>query len=176
VATVYTVGHGARSAEELVLILRQAGVKTLVDVRAYPVSRRHPHFSREKLKASLVEAGIAYDWQGEALGGFRKGGEHSAHTALRHPMFRAYAEHMEKQSFQKAAAALAATAERVCIMCAEGDPAHCHRSLIADWLVVHGHHVVHLLGGNESRAHVLNPAARNEGGRLIYAGPQSRLL
>jgi uncharacterized protein (DUF488 family) len=57
-ATIYTVGHGARSAAELLFILREGEIRTLVDVRAYPVSRRHPHFSKEALQATLAEAGI----------------------------------------------------------------------------------------------------------------------
>src|SRR5262249_22830725 len=68
---IYTVGHGARSAEQLIAILKEAGIGTLVDVRAYPASRRHPQFSRQPLSASLEKAGIAYRWEGKALGGMR---------------------------------------------------------------------------------------------------------
>jgi uncharacterized protein (DUF488 family) len=176
VATIYTVGHGARTADELVSILKESKIQTLVDVRAFPSSRRHPQFSREPLSVALQSSGIAYDWQGEALGGFRKSSANSPHTALRHPMFRAYAEHMAKPSFAEAATALTSLRERVCIMCAESNPAECHRSLIADWLVAHGHAVIHLLGEGRMREHVLNPAARMEEGRLVYAGAQPRLL
>jgi uncharacterized protein (DUF488 family) len=175
-ATIYTVGHGARSAEDFVSILKHAGIQTLVDVRAFPSSKRHPQFTRRWLSAALESSGIAYDWQGGALGGFRKGGADSPHTALEQPMFRAYAEHMGKQSFAEAARALTRRAERVCIMCAESNPAECHRSLIADWLVAHGHKVMHLLAHGYTREHALNPAARMEEGRLVYAGPQPRLL
>jgi uncharacterized protein (DUF488 family) len=176
VATIYTVGHGARRADELVSILKQARIGTLVDVRAFPSSRRHPQFSRQHLSGTLESSGIAYDWQGGALGGFRKGGASSPHTALRHPMFRAYAEHMAKESFAEAATALTRRSERVCIMCAESNPAECHRSLIADWLVAHGHRVVHLLAEGRTSEHALNPAACLEEGRLVYSGAQPRLL
>jgi uncharacterized protein (DUF488 family) len=176
VATLYTVGHGARSADELISILKQSEVQTLVDVRAFPSSKRHPQFSRQPLSIALESAGIAYQWQGEALGGFRKGSANSPHAALRHPMFRAYAEHMATASFAEAATGLARRRGRVCIMCAESNPAECHRSLIADWLVAHGHAVVHVLGEGRMREHALNPAARMEEGRLVYAGAQQRLL
>ena len=63
------MGHGARSAVAFVFLLRQARIARLVDVRAYPVSRRHPQFTRDALSQSLREAGIAYDWQGRGLGG-----------------------------------------------------------------------------------------------------------
>jgi uncharacterized protein (DUF488 family) len=140
-ATIYT-GHGARSAEELISILKQAQVGTLVDVRAFPSSKRHPQFSRQPLAASLESFGIAYDWQGGALGGFRKGG---------------YAEHMATAKFTEAVTSLTRRAERICIMCAESDPANCHRLLIAEWLVARGHKVVHLLAEGRMREHALHP-------------------
>ena len=81
--------------------------------------------------------GIAYEWHGKALGGMRP----------------SYAEHMQTEEFQTAAGALAGRKDRVCIMCAESDPAHCHRSFIADWLVARGHQVTHLLGSGGQREH-----------------------
>jgi uncharacterized protein (DUF488 family) len=117
-------------------------VRTLIDVRAFPVSRRHPQFSREPLAATLQEAGIGYEWQGKALGGYRRG---------------PYEEHMRTPPFRGAAAALASRAEHVCLMCAESDPAQCHRSHIADWLVAHDAPVVHLLAAGRSAEHARNP-------------------
>ena len=177
-ATLYTLGHGARSGQGFVDLLRAAAISRLVDVRAFPASRRHPQFSRARLAAMLTSHHIGYDWQGEALGGFRKGGEHSGHTALKQPMFRAYAEHMESCAFVRAGEALAeaAESEATCIMCAESDPAQCHRSLIADWLVSRGHRVVHLLEELRQRENLLNPLAVIEEGRLAYPGAQGKLL
>jgi uncharacterized protein (DUF488 family) len=106
-------------------------------VRAYPASRRHPQFSKDSLSASLGEAGIAYHWEGKALGGMRP----------------AYAEHMQTEQFRSGAAALTTMPGRVCIMCAESDPESCHRSFIADWLVANGQRVVHLLGLGRHREH-----------------------
>jgi uncharacterized protein (DUF488 family) len=98
-------------------------------VRAYPASRRHPQFSRDALSASLRDAGIAYRWEGKALGGMRP----------------SYADHMQTGQFQSAARALSQIGNPVCIMCAERNPSDCHRSYIADWLVAHGERVMHLL-------------------------------
>ncbi|MBV9190700.1 MAG: DUF488 domain-containing protein [Betaproteobacteria bacterium] len=120
-----------------VFLLQEARISTLVDVRAYPVSRRHPQFSRDALAASLAEAGIAYRWEGKALGGMRTGG---------------YAAHMETPLFQGAAKALIGS-DRACIMCAETSPADCHRSHISDWLVAQGERVVHLIQPGERREH-----------------------
>jgi len=134
------VGHGARSAVAFVFLLQEARIGRLVDVRAYPVSRRHPQFSRDELAASLAAAGIQYQWQGRGLGGMRKGG---------------YAAHMETPLFVSSASELveASRAERLCIMCAETDPADCHRGYISDWLVAHGERVVHLIQPGEQREH-----------------------
>jgi uncharacterized protein (DUF488 family) len=85
----------------------------------------------------LEEAGIAYRWEGKALGGMRP----------------SYADHMQTAQFQSAARALSGREGRVCIMCAESNPADCHRSYIADWLVAHGEHVIHLLGLGERQEH-----------------------
>ena len=136
-ATIYTVGHGARRAEALIAILKGAAVATLVDVRAYPVSRRLPQFSRERWQRSLEDHGIRYEWQGKALGGMR----------------RAYADHMQTAEFQAAAEALARRDGSVCMMCAERNPDECHRSHIADWLVARGHRVVHLMDEGQQRQH-----------------------
>ena len=106
-------------------------------MRAYPASRRHPQFSRANLEASLREAGIEYAWQGKALGGLRK----------------SYADHMQTSEFQSAAASLTRMDGRVCIMCAESNPADCHRSHISDWLVVHGERVMHLLELGRQQEH-----------------------
>jgi len=141
-ATIYTVGHGARSAEALIAMLKEAAIETLVDVRAFPTSKRHPQFLREPLAAALLASGIAYDWQGSALGGYRKV---------------PYREHMKTDRFREGAAALGARAERSCVMCAETNPDECHRSHIADWLTAHGHRVVHLLALGRSREHALHP-------------------
>jgi uncharacterized protein (DUF488 family) len=85
----------------------------------------------------MMDAGIAYEWRGKALGGMRQ----------------SYADHMQTEEFQAAAASLTERKDRVCVMCAESNPAHCHRSLIADWLVAHGARVMHLLELGKQREH-----------------------
>jgi len=173
--TVYTIGHGNRAIKEFVGLLQEAAIECLVDVRAFPASRRHPQFSREALERSLLGAGIRYVWEGKSLGGRRKAVAGSRHVALRSPGFRAYADHMETEDFHIGAARvleLAASAQ-IAIMCAERLPWECHRNLISDNLVARGLRVLHLMGPGESREHALNPVARRDGERLIYdAGEQ----
>ncbi len=70
--------HGNRSLEEFIALLGL--IRLLVDVRAYPTSRRHPHFSREPLSRALADNGIEYAWQGKELGGLRKPSRESVNT------------------------------------------------------------------------------------------------
>ena len=172
---IYTVGHGNRSIEEFLALLREAAIRCLVDVRAYPASRRHPQFAREALERSLGEAGIRYVWEGEALGGRRKASRDSPHIALRSPGFRAYADHMATREFHDGMGRLIelGRSARTSVMCAEGLPWECHRFLISDFLVAEGEKVIHLVNPGTAQEHRLNPLVRLEDGRLIYdAGKQ----
>jgi uncharacterized protein (DUF488 family) len=173
---LFSVGHGARAADAFVGLLREAGVGLVVDVRVAPGSRRHPHFSRAPLGRLLTEAGIAYEWRGTELGGFRTPKPDSPHTALPVDAFRGYADHMETETFGEALAwLLRAAAERpTAMMCAESDWRRCHRRLIADAAVVAGTSVVHLVDGGAEQ-HAIDPDARVDGGRLVYDGAQARL-
>jgi uncharacterized protein (DUF488 family) len=171
-STIFTVGHGARSLEEFLAVLRAASLGLLVDVRMHPGSRRHPHFSREALSHSLGEIGIDYDWRGEALGGRRKGAAHSRHFAWRNDSFRAYADHMDTPEFRSALDQLQREADsgtKLAVMCAETLWWKCHRRLIADALTVAGTEVVHLLGENDNQPHKLHEAIRtDENGLPVY--------
>ena len=177
--TIYTVGHGNRPIDELTGLLLEAGVACLVDVRAFPASRRHPHFGRAALERSLPGAGIRYAWEGEALGGRRKPSAQSPHLALRHPAFRAYADHMMTAEFREAVERLLETARSApaAVMCAERLPWQCHRFLISDFLVAGGNEVVHLVNPGKRQSHRLNPVARMREGELLYDGEtQAKLL
>ena len=57
-------------------------------------------------------------------------------------------------------------------MCAEAVPWRCHRSLIADALVVRGHGVLHIMSPAKADPHELNPMAVVQGGRITYPGPE----
>ena len=173
VTTVHTVGHGTKTTEELLGVLRSTDIETLIDVRRFPGSRRHPHLGREGLERALPAAGLAYEWWGEELGGRRSGRRDapSRHPAWRNASFRAYADHMDTPEFRTALErlVLAAGERRIAIMCAETVWWRCHRRLIADALVVRGVEVVHLLSERRSEPHKLHEAARaDEEGRVVY--------
>ena len=175
-ALLYTVGHSTRSLEDLVQTLQADAIATLVDIRAFPMSRRLPQFNRENLATSLPAAGIRYVWM-QALGGYRKKirGE-SPHVGLRNESFRNYADYMLTPEFGNAMAELIALAERsrTAYMCAERVYFRCHRMLVSDWLVAHGHEVMHIDGTGPVKPHRLTGEARMIDGELIYRG--DRLL
>jgi uncharacterized protein (DUF488 family) len=159
-------------------MLREAGVKRLVDVRAIPRSRRWPQYNGEALKRSLAEAGIEYLWRGEALGGLRKPSPGSPNVAL-DDAFRGFADHMATPAFGAAVDELLAMAAQAptAIMCAEKLPAECHRSLITDYVLARGGDVMHLIAPDRSEPGRPHPAARAVAGGLVYdGGGQQRLL
>ena len=168
--TVYTIGHGNRSLEEFVALLRGSSIGCLIDVRAFPGSRRHPHFGRGELERSLPAVDIEYVWEGTSLGGRRRPRPDSPHIALRHPSFRAYADHMESAEFAQGVQRVLDRAERVplAIMCAERLPWQCHRYMISDYLVAHGVEVRHLMDAGKPRSHAVRAEARVLDGKLVY--------
>ena len=173
-ATLYTIGHSTRTLNEFVAALKAHDIKTLVDIRAFPVSRRLPHFNRESLESELPKHGIQYVWM-KALGGYRKKIRNdSPHVALRNVSFRNYADYTLTHEFAQAMADLLKLAEqsRTVYMCAERVYFHCHRMIVSDWLVAHGHEVLHIDGEGPVRAHKLTAEARIIDGEMIYRGDQ----
>jgi uncharacterized protein (DUF488 family) len=166
--TLYTIGHSTRSAEELLELLRRNGVRQLVDVRAFPGSRRHPHFGRDELRAFLTAAEITYVHSPE-LGGRRARRPDAAPTAWREPGFAAYADYMTTAEFADAIDQLLARAadQPTTIMCSEAVPWRCHRSMISDAVVARGWDVLHILGTAVS-AHTLTSFAVVNGSDVRY--------
>jgi len=167
---VWTVGHGRLGAEELAARLRAAGVRQVADVRRRPASRRHPWLAGPALARGLARAGLGYRWLGEALGGLRPRPAAPEAPALE-PLWWGYAAHMQTEAFLAGVAALLAWAREAptALLCAEGDPARCHRTLLADHLALaEGVTVRHLLPDGGLREHRPHPAARAQGGRVRY--------
>jgi uncharacterized protein (DUF488 family) len=137
--TVYTVGHSNHSLERFLALLEAHGVATLVDVRSVPWSRRWPWFRRRPLAASAAVAGLGYHFLGEHLGG-------RPAVPGRTPGFDA-----------GVARVLALAAEgRTALLCAEADPARCHRAgLLAPALLARGARVRHLLAGGGAQDHTV---------------------
>jgi uncharacterized protein (DUF488 family) len=167
--TVHTIGHGTRSAEELVALLLDAGVETLVDVRRFPGSRRNPQFNRSALAETLAEAGVAYRHE-EELGG-RLSGEpgEERFACIRVDAFRSYAARMGTDRWQRALGA-ALDQPAPCFMCAETPWVKCHRRLISELLVARGHEVVHLISSGGTESHQRWDIAEYREGHLFLCG------
>ncbi len=166
---IYTVGHGDRTLDSMLTLIRQHEIKTLVDVRAQPHSTRFPYFSQAPLREALEDHGIVYHWAGRQLGGQVQAQPNCVHTALAEGL-RGFAEYMQTEPFARAVQQLLnlATRDRLCILCAEHLPEHCHRSLISDYLILQGVEVLHIVSEQRAQAHQLNPLARRESQALIY--------
>jgi len=169
-----TIGHSTRPIDEFVHLLRSHGVQRLVDVRTVPRSRHNPQFNRDQLSPSLHSARIHYSCV-PGLGGFRHASHDSVNTGWRNVSFRGYADYMQTPEFQKHLDALIELAqqERIAVMCAEAVPWRCHRSLIADALLVRGIEVREITSATGTRLHSLTPFARVDGAKIIYPPEQS---
>jgi uncharacterized protein (DUF488 family) len=168
---VWTVGHGTRPIEELVAVLREAGISVLADVRSIPGSRRHPQFGQSALTASLAKAGMEYVHL-RGLGGRRDAVTGSPHVALKVEAFRGYADHMATDEFAADYARLGDLARHksTAFMCAETHWSKCHRRMLSDRLTAGGWSVVHLIAPGKSEPHRLWEVARVVDGGLVYDG------
>ena len=166
---VFTIGHGTRALDELLECLARARVRTLVDVRRFPASRRNPQFNRDALSDALAAAGIRYV-HAETLGGRLSGeaGEEDF-ACIAVPAFRSYAARMRTPEWQ-AALADALAAPDPCLMCAETPWWRCHRRLIAELLVARGHDVFHILTPARVERHRQWDLAEYRGGTLYLCG------
>ena len=167
---VYTVGHSTKTITEFLALLSRYGIEALADVRRFPASRKHPHFDREPLAASLETAGMEYLPLPE-LGGRRRPTPDSPNKAWRNDSFRGYADHMDSEEFRAGAGRLldCARARRTAFMCSEVLWWRCHRALVSDFLKARGVTVIHILGPDKSAEHPYTSAARLVDGVLTYA-------
>ena len=166
---VLTVGHSTRGLEEFIDLLKAHSVASLMDVRTVPRSRHNPQFNRDTLPVALEAAGIRYAHVA-GLGGFRHTHPGSPNTGWRNVSFRGFADYMQTVEFAENLAGLIeqATRERVVLMCAEAVPWRCHRSLIADAMVVHGICAEEIINTARRQAHALTSFAKVEGTAITY--------
>ena len=168
---LWTIGHSTRAAEEFGQLLLAHHIKTLVDVRSFPGSRRYPQFNKSALSDFLRTLGITYE-HAPRLGGRRQPKPNSHNTAWKNASFRAYADYMETQEFKEGVQALMqiARAQPTAVMCAEALWWRCHRSLIADYLKAKGVTVLHIMDEKKTEEHPFTSAAGIVDGELSYRG------
>jgi uncharacterized protein (DUF488 family) len=166
---IYTVGHSTRPATNFIALLVSHGVRRLGDVRSIPRSRHNPQFNADTLAKTLDEVGIGYVHM-PSLGGLRRTTSQSVNLGWRNESFRGYADYMQTAAFTAAVEKLIALASsaQTAIMCAEAVPWRCHRSLIADALVVRGIEALEIVSTTRTTPHTLTPFARVDGVNLTY--------
>jgi uncharacterized protein (DUF488 family) len=170
---VCTIGHSNRTIEDFIALLRQNAIDCLLDIRTVPKSRHNPQFGQDQLTASLAHAGIEYRYL-RGLGGLRRPRKDSENAGWRNTSFRGYADYMQTEEFATNVDAVIELADsRACaLMCAEAVPWRCHRSLVADALLVRGIPVDDIIDARQRRPHKLTPFAHVEGLRITYPPEQ----
>ncbi|MYN15491.1 DUF488 family protein [Rugamonas sp. FT107W] len=172
---VCTIGHSNRSIEDFIDLLRQNGIGCVLDIRTVPKSRHNPQFGQDQLAASLDEAGIEYRYL-PGLGGLRRPHKDSPNSGWRNLSFRGYADYMQTDEFaDNVDTVVELGRNKACaLMCAEAVPWRCHRSLVADALLVRGVRVDEIIDARQRRPHKLTPFACVDGLRITYPPEQGQ--
>ena len=173
---VMTIGHSTRTFDDFIGLLQAHGVTRVVDVRTIPRSWHNPQFNKDSLPDSLKKVGLSYIHLPE-LGGLRHAKPDSINAGWRNASFRGYADYMQTPEFEQGLEELIEMArqERVAIMCAEAVPWRCHRSLIADALLVRGIRAEDIMSLTRRTVHMLTPFAKVRGTTITYPAEKSRL-
>ena len=166
---VLTIGHSTRTLEEFIRLLQAHAVSRVVDVRTVPRSRHNPQFNKASLPGSLKKAGLGYVHL-PGLGGLRHAQRDSLNVGWRNASFRGYADYMQTPEFEQSLEELIqlANQDRIALMCAEAVPWRCHRSLIADALLVRGIRTEDIMSPTRRQVHTLTPFAKVRGTTITY--------
>jgi uncharacterized protein (DUF488 family) len=166
---VLTIGHSTRTWKDFLELLRAHRVKRVIGVRSIPRSRHNPQFNRPTLSKKLRAARIGYVHL-RKLGGLRHARRDSPNMGWRNSSFRGFADYMQTSQFDAGLQRLIKLArqKRSALMCAEAVPWRCHRSLIADALIVRGIRVEHIMSESTSRVHSLTSFGHVQRNRITY--------
>jgi uncharacterized protein (DUF488 family) len=166
---VMTIGHSTHPLEEFIGLLQAHGATRVVDVRTVPRSRHNPQFNKASLPGSLKKAGLGYVHL-PGLGGLRHAKRDSPNVGWRNASFRGYADYMQTPEFEQSLDELIRLAkqDQIVLMCAEAVPWRCHRSLIADALLVHGIRTEDIMSATRRQVHTLTPFAKVRGTAITY--------
>jgi uncharacterized protein (DUF488 family) len=166
---IFTIGHSTRPIDDFIHLLKSHGVQRVVDIRTLPRSRFNPHFDISRLPALLETAHIHYTHL-PGLGGLRRPHPDSPNAGWRNKSFRGYADYMQTADFNRSLERCLELAgvERIALMCAEAVPWRCHRSLVADALVVRGIDALEIASDSRVRPHTVTPFARVDGAVITY--------
>jgi uncharacterized protein (DUF488 family) len=173
--TLFTIGHSTRTVEDFMQLLKGNNVTRVIDIRTIPRSRHNPQFNGDTFPDALSEVSLSYQHMA-GLGGLRHTHPDSLNLGWHNASFRGFADYMQTAEFKDNLQVLIGLAQKevIALMCAEAVPWRCHRSLIADALIIRGVRVEHILSHTNRRTHVLTPWARITDNDIIY--PSSDVL
>ncbi|MCE7887023.1 MAG: DUF488 domain-containing protein [Alphaproteobacteria bacterium PRO2] len=176
-SAIYTIGHSTHPIGEFIGLLRQHEIGILVDIRTIPKSKHNPQYEQGALKSALSDQAIQYEYMKD-LGGLRHAKKDSPNGGWRNASFRGYADYMQTKNFEKALEKLLELREkgRVAIMCAEAVPWRCHRSLVADALLVRGIPALDIMPDGRLSEHKLTKFAQVQGKAITYPSENYQLL
>jgi uncharacterized protein (DUF488 family) len=166
---IQTIGHSTRTIEDFLRLLNIYQVEEVIDIRTIPRSRKNHQFNQEILPGSLEGVKIAYRHM-PGLGGLRHPQKDSLNLGWRNTSFRGFADYMQTPEFEQNLDELIRFSgkTRSALMCAEAVSWRCHRSLIADALIIRGLPVEHILSPTKSYPHKLTPWAKVVGLQITY--------
>ena len=169
-AVIHTIGHSTPTIEVFLSMLESYDIKTIVDIRRFPGSRKFPQFNQDNLKIALEEDGIQYISMLE-LGGRRKPNNDSKNTIWKNESFRGYADYMETAAFENAVVKLEEIAlkQTTAYMCSEAVWWRCHRSMVSDYLKAKGWTVLHIMNIAKVQEHKYTEPARIVDGKVYYS-------
>jgi uncharacterized protein (DUF488 family) len=172
---VMTIGHSTHTIDEFIGLLQAHAASQVVDVRTIPRSRHNPQFNKDSLPGSLKKVGLGYVHM-PGLGGLRHAKRDSVNMGWRNASFRGYADYMQTPEFAQALEELIKLAkqQQIVIMCAEAVPWRCHRSLIADALLVRGIRAEDITSPTRRTLHTLTPFAKVRGTTITYPAEASK--
>lgn len=166
---IFTIGHSTRTIDDFIVLLREHGIKQLIDIRTIPKSRHNPQFNQPDLRRALKNKRIGYRHM-KGLGGLRHAKKDSINMAWENASFRGFADYMQTDDFKKNLEKLIeyARKKQIAIMCAEAVPWRCHRSLIGDALLIRGFDVENIMSHTKTEPHTLTPWAKVRGIKIWY--------
>jgi uncharacterized protein (DUF488 family) len=141
---VLTIGHSNHTTEHFLDLLKSHSIQVVVDTRSQPYSKYSTQFDQKELKQALSHAGIRYLYLGRELGGRPEGEEF--YNEGGHVLYDRVAT---TDLFQEGLARLERGIReyQVAVLCAEENPAACHRRLLVGRVLLdHGIQVEHIRG------------------------------
>ena len=135
--TIYTIGYTKKTLERFIRLLQQAGVDAVIDIRQRNTSQLAGFAKRDDMAFLLREGfGIEYEHHTELaptpeiLDAYKTDGDWLAYEGSFLPL-------LVERHAETIGTELLAHYRHPCLLCAEPDPDHCHRRLVAEWWAEH---------------------------------------